>query len=63
MEENIDELENVKVLPNLFHSFKLAAQLMTSNETNLNNCKMHVKQCLNELNRIDLLIKNDEKQK
>ena len=60
MEEHTDELANVKVLPIIFHSFKLVAQLMTSNETNSNNCKIHVKQFLNKLHGIDLLIKNDE---
>ena len=63
MEEHTDELANVKVLPIIFHSFKLVAQLMTSNETNSNNCKIHVKQFLNKLHGIDLLIKNDERQK
>ena len=63
MEENIDELANIKVLPILFNSFKLAAHLMTSNEMNLNNSKIHIKQYLNELHRIDVLIKNDERQK
>ena len=39
-------------------SYKKTAQLMTSDSNNIDNCKMHTKQCLNELNAIEILMKN-----
>jgi len=50
-------LKNEKVQPILHTSYKLAAQLLTSNEENIDNIKMDIKQYRNKLYEIDKIIK------
>ena len=57
LENNRDLLKNENVEPIVRSSYKVAAQIMTSIEDNICNVKIHIKQHLNELKRIDELIK------
>ena len=52
---------SLKIL--LQSSFKLVAQIMTSNDNNTDNLKIHIKYYLNELNRADNLFKKIENSK
>ena len=51
-------VRKVKVEPIIRSSHKMITQLMTSNEKNIDDCKTHIKQYVNELNTIDTLIKS-----
>ena len=49
--------KKITLKPLLLSSFRLAAQTMTSNESSIDNIKIHIKQCLNSLNHADKLSK------
>ena len=64
MLRNSKKLKKNKFEPLIRASHTLAAQIMTSDENNAENMKIHIKLCLNELHTMDLLCKkttNDEK--
>ena len=54
---NNKDLKETCLQPLLRSSYKLAAQVMTSDANNIENVKIHIKQCLNELHKIDQLHK------
>ena len=49
MTTNSKNVRKVKIEPIIRSSYKMTDQLMTSNENNIDDCKIHMKQCLNEL--------------
>ena len=55
---NNKDLKETHLQPLLRSSYKLAAQVMTSDANNIENVKIHIKQCLNELHKIDQWHKN-----
>ena len=57
MTMNSKNVPKVKIEPIIRLWHKMTAQLMTSNANSIDSCKTHVKQCLNELNAIDILMK------
>jgi len=54
---NDKDLKETNLQPLLRSSYKLAAQVMTSDANNVENVKIHIKQHLNELHKIDQLHK------
>ena len=54
---NNKDLKEIHLQPLLRSSYKIAAQVMTSDANNIENVKIHIKQHLNELHKIDQLHK------
>ena len=63
---NNKDLKETHLQPLLRSSYKLSAQVMTSDANDIENVKIHIKQYLNELCKIDQLhkkISNNENDK
>ena len=56
VDKNINEdPKEMHLQPFIRSSCKLAAQVMTSEANNIENARIHIKQCLNELHKTDQL--------
>ena len=63
MLNRVKRSKKIILKPLLVSSFKFAAKIMTSDESNVDNAKIHIKQHLNELHHADKLFKNSKRRK